>query len=220
MALEAVVFDLDDTLAVTTVDRETLLVEALEAVGLPPLSREAYLAAHADNLTERSREAVFATLLDRAGLDGAPAALARAYRERVNDALEPVAGVEGLLGALRGRYRLGLLTNGSVRAQRSKLDALGWVDTFDAALVTGELPAGKPDPAAFAAVLEALDATPETTAFVGDDVEADVRGAADAGLHAVHVLAADGPEPDPAAAAHVERARLAERLPDVLERLG
>ena len=41
---------------------------------------------------------------------------------------------------------------------------------------------GKPSPAYFAAALEALDAEPELTWMVTDDVEADVRGAQLMGL--------------------------------------
>jgi putative hydrolase of the HAD superfamily len=212
----AVAFDLDDTLAVTGVDRETLLSEALAAVDAPPRSREAYLEAHADHLTARSREPVFERLLAGAETDVDSAALARAYRERVNAALEPVPGVESMLEALAGRYRLGLLTNGPVVAQRSKLRALGWTDRFDAALVTGDLPAGKPDPAAFEALLDALDARPGETVFVGDDVDADVRGATATGIDAVQVLFPGGPAPDPGAVAHFDRIDLPARLPPFL----
>jgi putative hydrolase of the HAD superfamily len=217
MTTAAVAFDLDDTLAVTTVDREQLLRAAMRDVGAPPRTRAAYLEAHADNLTARSREPIFERLLEGLETDATPAALARAYRERVNASLEPVPGVEAMLAALGERYRLGLLTNGPVIAQRSKLEALGWQDRFDAALVTGELRAGKPDAAAFEALLEALGTAPSETVYVGDDVDADVRGAAAAGIDAVQVLFEGGPAPDPAAMAHLDRDELAERLPALLE---
>ena len=46
---------------------------------------------------------------------------------------------------------------------------------------------GKPSPSYFAAAVEALDADPEMTWMVGDDVEADVGGAKGVGMHAVLV---------------------------------
>ncbi|GAB6861305.1 HAD family hydrolase [Haloplanus litoreus] len=217
MNTAAVAFDLDDTLAVTTVDRETLLVEAMRAVGAPPRSREAYLDAHAENLTARSREPVFERLLEGLDTDVDADELARAYRERVNASLQPVAGVESMLATLRERYRLGLLTNGPVVAQRSKLRALGWTDAFDVALVTGELSAGKPDAAAFETLLDELGTTAAETVFVGDDVGADVGGAAAAGIDAIQVTFAGGPAPDTTAFAHVDRAELATRLPAILD---
>jgi len=214
MGTAAVAFDLDDTLAVTRVDRATLLETTLREVGAPQRSRQAYLQAHAENLTARSREPVFERLFDGEDIDAA--AVAQAYRDRVNAALEPVPGVEDMLASLRGRYRLGLLTNGPVVAQRSKLAALGWTDTFDAALVTGELAAGKPESAAFESLLTELDTDASETVFVGNDVTADVQGAVAAGIDAVQVCYSDGPARDPDAFAHVERDELAERLPTIL----
>jgi HAD superfamily hydrolase (TIGR01458 family) len=46
---------------------------------------------------------------------------------------------------------------------------------------------GKPSPAFFQAALDALDADPERTWMVGDDVEADVGGAQGLGMHGVLV---------------------------------
>jgi putative hydrolase of the HAD superfamily len=209
-----VAFDLDDTLAVTRVDRATLLAEALHDVDAPQRSREAYLQAHAENLTARSREPVFERLFEDEDVDAA--AVAAAYRDRVNAALEPVPGVEGMLADLRERYRLGLLTNGPVVAQRSKLAALGWTDAFDAALVTGELAAGKPEPAAFESLLAELGTDASETVFVGNDVTADVGGAVAAGIDAVQVWYPGGPPRDPDAFAHVERDSLAAELPRIL----
>jgi putative hydrolase of the HAD superfamily len=214
MDTAAVAFDLDDTLAVTRVDRATLLAEALRDVGAPQRSREAYLQAHAENLTARSREPVFERLFENENVDAA--AVAAAYRDRVNAALEPVSGVEGMLVDLRERYRLGLLTNGPVVAQRSKLAALGWTDAFDAALVTGELTAGKPEPAAFESLLAELGADASETVFVGNDVTADVGGAVAAGIDAVQVCYPGGPPRDPDAFAHIERDELAVELPRIL----
>lgn len=246
MGLRAVAFDLDYTLAVPARDRETLLAEATAAVdGAPELTREAYLRAHSQHLTAETREPVFAALVAEYGdsrdtdsntrdtdstlrdpdsnSDGAdaelPAALASAYRELVTEALVPVDGVEEMLAQLRGRYRLGLLTNGPAVAQRSKLDHLGWSDVFDAALVTGELSAGKPDRDAFEALLAALGTEPAETAFVGDRVGDDVEGAAEAGLLPIQVLYEGGPDPSPRARAHVDRESLATELPEILAEL-
>ncbi len=215
----AVVFDLDYTLAVPRRDRATILEEAATATGAPSLSREAYLEAHRRNLTSETREPIFEDLLADADSDADPAAVATAYRETISDSLEPLSGVEAMLADLRGTYRVGLLTNGPVRAQRDKLATLGWEDAFDAALVTGELEAGKPDSRAFEAITDELGVAPGDAVYVGDEVEADVRGATEAGMAAVQVLLSDGPEPDPRAVAHLEQGDLATDLPGVLDAL-
>jgi putative hydrolase of the HAD superfamily len=217
VTITAVGFDLDETLAVPARDRETILEDAVEAVDGPPLTRESYLDAHGRNLTSDTREPIFAALLDGHDADVEPARLAGVYRRKIADALVPLSGVEPFLRRLQDTYRVGLLTNGPSVAQRDKLTTLGWTDLFDAALVTGDLDAGKPDPAAFAALLDALGSDPGETVYVGDDVDADIAGAADAGLVPVQVTFEGGPPVSPRAAAHVPRTRLVAELPDLLE---
>jgi len=220
MPPSAVVFDLDYTLAVPRRDRATLLSESLAAVDAPQASRSEYLDAHRRNLTGESRTPIFAELFDGSATDADPAAAADAYRGAIADALEPVDGAAELVADLREDYRVGLLTNGPVRAQHDKLETLGWTDLFDATVVTGELPAGKPDERAFRAVLNALGVPAEDAVYVGDEVDADVRGATEAGLAVVQVLSQEGPAPDDRADAHVDRAELSRQLPEVLEELA
>ena len=215
----AVVFDLDYTLAVPDRDRATILADAAAAVGAPPLSREEYLRAHRRNLTRETREPIFADLLEGRDSDADPADVATAYRRTIAESLRPRPGVEAMLDDLRTSYRVGLLTNGPVLAQRDKLVTLGWERAFDAALVTGELEAGKPDLRSFDAVLRELSVDPGEAVYVGDEVEADVFGATNAGMDAIQVLLVDGPDPDPRAIAHVQGERIADELPAVLDGL-
>ena len=219
MPLRAVVFDLDYTLAVPDRHRQTLLNEATASAGASDIDRDAYIGAHRENLTGETREPIFADLLADRDADADPAELARAYRRAIADALRPVDGAADLVRELQERYRVGLLTNGPVRAQRDKLRTLGWYDLFDAVVVTGNLDAGKPDGRAFEAALESLDVAAGEALYVGDEVEADVRGASAAGLRVVQVVSPDGPAPDPAADAHVDRAELVARLPAVIAAL-
>lgn len=220
----AVGFDLDDTLCIPNRDRESLLAAAVTDTDAPPLeewtSRAAYQEAHRSNLTSETRTPVFEAMLDDTPVVADPATLATAYRERVNEALRPLDGVEGLIAGLRDRYRVGMLTNGPSRAQRSKLETLALTDAFDAVFVSGELPAGKPDRRAFDALLDGLGVEPDELVYVGNDVEADIGGATAAGCLAVQVLHDGGPGPDPRAAAHVDYESLVDELPGVLEQLG
>lgn len=223
MPLAAVGFDLDDTLCSPVRDRASLLEAAAAAVDAPPVpewtSRAEYQEAHQANLTSRTRAPVFEAMLDGTSVGTDPSALATAYREQVNEALQPLDGVERMIGGLRERYRVGLLTNGPQLAQREKLAALGWDGWFDVVVISGEAGAGKPDGAAFDALLDALRSDAGETAYVGDEVEADVAGAAAAGLYAVQVCYPGGPAPTSRAVAHVDRSRLATDLPLVLDSL-
>lgn len=217
--VEAIVFDLDETLAVPDRDRATILEDVTAATGTPSISRESYLDAHRQHLTRKTREPIFAELLAGRETDTDAEELTAAYRRTIADSLAPISGVESLLADLKETYSVGLLTNGPVRAQRDKLETLGWERTFDAALVTGELEAGKPDPRAFDAVLSELDVDAASAVYVGDDVEADIAGATNAGMDAIQILKPDGPGPDDRALAHLEQHSIARKLPVVLGRL-
>ena len=68
--------------------------------------------------------------------------------------------VEDTLVALRGSWRLAILTNGTPSLQREKIAGSGLAHYFDAVTVAGAVGVGKPDARAFAAALEAAGATP------------------------------------------------------------
>jgi putative hydrolase of the HAD superfamily len=219
MTVSAVVFDLDYTLAVPQRDRALLLADALAAVDAPQFSREEYLAAHGRHLTTETRAPIFADLFETADTRTDPNDAAAAYRRAIADALHPVEDAASLVDGLRDRYAVGLLTNGPIRAQRDKLETLGWTDLFDATVITGELPAGKPDERAFRAALDALDVPAEEAVYVGDQIGTDIEGANAAGMKTVQVLYDGGPGPAERADAYVDRADLAASLPDVVAAL-
>lgn len=89
------------------------------------------------------------------------------------------------LDDLRRDHRLALLTNGASCLQREKLAASGLADRFEAVFVSGEIDAGKPDPAAFVHALERLGGDPADAWMIGDSLERDIEGALAAGLRAV-----------------------------------
>ena len=92
--------------------------------------------------------------------------------------------VEDTLAALRGTWRLAILTNGTPDLQREKIAGSGLANHFDAITVAGEVGVGKPDARAFVAALEAACACPGETVMVGDSLRRDVQGAQQAGLRA------------------------------------
>ena len=67
------------------------------------------------------------------------------------------------------------------------LDAGAFVAGLEYAADTEAIVLGKPSPAYFAAALEALDADPELTWMVGDDLDGDIVGAQKHGMRAVLV---------------------------------
>ncbi len=91
-----------------------------------------------------------------------------------------------LLTILRQRYRLGLLSNLThAPAAHQILARLGLTAFFDVVLVSGDLGYRKPHAQVFDQLVEHLDVPRQQIAFIGDDVEADVQGARQAGLQPI-----------------------------------
>src|SRR5437763_865430 len=72
-------------------------------------------------------------------------------------------------------------------ARGQLLDAGAFVVGLEYATGTSATVLGKPSASYFEAALEALDADPERTWMVGDDVDADIGGAAALGMHTILV---------------------------------
>jgi HAD superfamily hydrolase (TIGR01549 family) len=86
------------------------------------------------------------------------------------------------LEALRGHFKLGLVTNGPSRTQRPKIEQFKLADYFDLIIVSEEVGVAKPEPAIFKIALDRLGVAAHETLFVGDSPEFDLRGAAAAGM--------------------------------------
>jgi HAD superfamily hydrolase (TIGR01549 family) len=92
-----------------------------------------------------------------------------------------------LLASLRGRFRLGLVTNGPSDQQRRKLAHTGLAEHFDAVVASCDIGVGKPEPAIFAAALDALGVAAADAVMVGNDKGRDVGGAAAAGIRGIWI---------------------------------
>ena len=99
-------------------------------------------------------------------------------------ALYPEAAA--VLEALRGRYRLGMVSNFDRRLY-PVLEQLRVREWFETIVISSELGVDKPDGRMFAAALEALGVAPGETVHAGDDPEQDWRAAEAAGLHVYRV---------------------------------
>jgi putative hydrolase of the HAD superfamily len=96
--------------------------------------------------------------------------------------------VNETLDALRtAGLRLGLITNGSTLVQGGKLDATALHAKLDTVLISEVEGLRKPDEVIFQRAAMRLDSRPADCVFVGDNPDADVRGAKAAGMRAVWV---------------------------------
>jgi len=92
------------------------------------------------------------------------------------------------LEKLHKRYRLGIVSNFAIPEcvdkllERHSLDKL-----FDAVVVSGAVNKRKPSPEIFEKALEKLGVSAENTVFVGDTLDADIEGAKNAGMKAIYI---------------------------------
>ncbi|MFF4340640.1 HAD family hydrolase [Kitasatospora sp. NPDC001540] len=100
------------------------------------------------------------------------------------------------LGAGR---RLGVITNGEGEIQRSKLHAIGLGALAPHTTASGETGRPKPDPAIFHLACRALGTAPARTAYVGDRLDLDARGATAAGLLGIWLDRTPAPDGEPPA---------------------
>jgi FMN phosphatase YigB (HAD superfamily) len=168
-----------------------------------PVSFERFVAAQADadrslrgEYWERGRELPtpvrFGRLLETLGVadpDGAIAAeLTGAHMGMLVGLVRTPAHHGAVLDRLRARVRLALCSNWSwTPAALAILESAGLRARLDALAISHDVGVRKPRPELFAAALDALGVAPAEAIHVGDDLAADVAGAAALGLRTVWI---------------------------------
>lgn len=218
--IEAVTFDLDDTLVRYERSPAELLAIAYDRRGVDSLfSVEEYYArfeeftGRYDSIAE-IRAACFAALAAEHGADpDLGRALAATYaEERDHTNVELLPGAARVLDDLAAEYPLALVTNGPPDSQQQKIDAVGldrWIETT---VFAGHDAPPKPDPLPFETAMNTLGTAPENTVHVGNSLDTDVAGATAAGVDSVWLAADD----HPAAAEPTYRIDALTALPSVL----
>jgi putative hydrolase of the HAD superfamily len=121
------------------------------------------------------------------GPDDAPVAKAvEAYFSTFLDYCRLIPQTLNMLTVLKGRYRLGLLSNFThAPAVQGLLDQLGLAPFFETVLVSGALGFRKPHPLVFERLVKDLGVERNHILYVGDSLDPDVVGAVRAGLRPV-----------------------------------
>ena len=185
-------FDLDDTLF----DRRSALCRLLESwLGADQAGSAAEEIIAADGNGHRPRSVFFAWLAGRfPSLIANGPELAARFRRELPACIEPDSDVLDSLGQLEADgIPIALLSNGSAAFQQEKLRACGAIPFFQKShrLFSSALGFEKPDPRAFHALIEVLEAEPPEILFVGDDPLRDIEGARGAGLRSCRLRRPD-----------------------------
>jgi HAD superfamily hydrolase (TIGR01549 family) len=102
--------------------------------------------------------------------------------DRLSARGDRLPGCRPVLQALAPRYRLGVVTNGIDRVQRSRLAASGLVPFFETIVTSQGCGYAKPDPRILHVALDALAVAPQQAVYVGDDPAVDGAAASAAGV--------------------------------------
>jgi putative hydrolase of the HAD superfamily len=96
-----------------------------------------------------------------------------------------VPGALALLRGLKGKAKVGIVSNNLEDEQREKLRYCGMDGLVDFLVTPDRVGAAKPDRLIFQAALARLDCSPQQAVMVGDSWEDDILGAQGAGIRAV-----------------------------------
>jgi putative hydrolase of the HAD superfamily len=209
-AVDAVLFDLDDTLCEYRRSGAELLAAAFDDVGVDHFfdvteyyARYDEFMQTTDSMVDLRREC-FAAIAEEDGRDpDLGRAVADAFAaERDHTNVRPLPGAGEAVEALADDHRLAVLTNGAPEMQSEKLSALPFRDPFEDVVHAGYDAPRKPEPDPFHHALDLLEADPERAVHVGNSLSTDVPGAHAAGLRSAWL--SDGSDPDPVPDYHLE----------------
>lgn len=125
----------------------------------------------------RARREIVAAALLLLGLDAPTLAneIANAYTLEQEKAIRPLPGAIEALQRFRSQgVRMALITNGSADGQWRKIQRFKLTALFDCIVVEGGFGVGKPNEQVYLHALKNLDAKPEETWMIGDNLECEV----------------------------------------------
>jgi len=185
-AIEAVLFDLDGTLADTAPALAFALNETLKAFGREPMPFEAIrpVVSHGGIALIRLG---FGMEPEQPGFEERRQHLLKVYLENICRETRLFPGMESVLEGLAGLgIPWGIVTNKPEQFVAPLLEQMGLDHWFDLTVGGDTLPVKKPDPAPLLHAMETLGGTRGTTVMVGDSA-ADINAALAAGIPCVAV---------------------------------
>ena len=183
MTIQAVVFDIGGILEITPSLAVTERWEARLGLAAGEINKRMADVWYDGGIGTITEADVHRALGDRLGFDGQQADefMGWVWREYLGSANTELIEYAR---RLRPRYRTGILSNSFVGAREREQAAYGFEDLVDEIVYSHECGLSKPDLAIYALTCERLGVAPEQTVFL-DDLELNVDGARQAGIHAV-----------------------------------
>ena len=191
--IRAILFDLDDTLY----DEMQFVKGGFEAVSSytsknANVNQNVVYQLLLDVLEKHGRGQTFDIALKKLGLynKNLIPKLVEVYRTH-KPKLSLYSEVRTVLSTLRKQgYKLGLITDGNVKVQRNKVEALKIKDFFDCIIFSDEygIEKQKPNSFPYRKVMEELKVSARETIYIGDNPYKDFVSAKKLGIHTIRIM--------------------------------
>ena len=198
--IEAIIFDLDETIHDRTATLRRFLVKQYRLFELSEhLSERSFIDRYmtyqqngcvaAESVYER-----FSSELNYGG--ELRDSLISDYRSDFGSVAIPFPNAVEVLKNLSKDYRLGMITNGSAETQNRKIDSLEIRGLFRSIKISGEEGVKKPEREIFLRCLSELETKPEKSIFIGDNPDDDVMAAKFHGFRTIWMRSAFFAQPE------------------------
>ncbi|MFD3293146.1 YjjG family noncanonical pyrimidine nucleotidase [Aquirufa sp. KTFRIE-69F] len=132
------------------------------------------------------RETRFVRFFQELGVEGPSSEFGDKYLERAPRKTNLMPGAFEIIQDLAAHFPLYILTNGFDDIQYVKIEGAGMRSFFKEIITSQQVGTKKPNPLFYEYALERAGIQPGEALMIGDHIEADVRGALNAGIPAIH----------------------------------
>ena len=195
--IKNILFDLDNTLFDFYVSEKKALTKTLVHLGITPdekillrysqINLEHWKRLEQGELTRiEVKTGRYRQLFDEFGIDASPEETTSYYEKKLSEESDLMDGAYELLQFLYGKYRLYVVSNGTLIAQQGRTKNTGITDFFDSHFISQQIGFEKPQQEFFDYCFAHIpDFKKEETILVGDSISADITGGKNAGIKTV-----------------------------------
>ena len=195
--IKNILFDLDDTLFDFHKAEKIAIEKTLKIAGVVPskdlLSKYSCINLSQWKLLELgklTRNEVklrrFRLFFEENGIDFPAEKAAATYEQLLGIGHYFIDGAENIIQKLYGRYRLYIVSNGTLSVQTSRIKSSGIAKYFDNIFISEEIGYNKPDREFFDACFGQIkDFKHDETIIVGDSLSSDIKGGINCGITTV-----------------------------------
>lgn len=188
--IELIIFDLDDTLYN---ERDFVIGGFSDVCKYLSLkyhdNYDSLLSETVEVLSSEGRGKIFDILCENHNYSEDIKDLIKIYREAKPE-LKLYSDSKNVLNKLRGKYKLGIITDGLSYVQHNKINQLNIEHIFDEIIVTDDMGKDywKPSEIPYRKMLKHFNISPENSVYIGDNPNKDFIGARSVGMKTVRII--------------------------------